>query len=349
MASALQPLFTSGFQMSTESHANQSQASVCSPFSATLTQPPVQWTRRSSIPPIKKSSEIKYHMKTIWLFTRSDLKTIVGPQTFFGLLHALSASALDIHSTSSAVEILSRTPLIIFWVWINLLPFCIGNQRLPQAIKEDAINKPWRALPSRRLSPEAAGRLLVISYLCAFVTSLVTGGIRQCLALVLLGYLYNDCGGANVSPVCRNVLNGFGYVAFGSGAMEIALGKSFGSLTVMSWLAVIALIIASGIQTADMYDQEGDRLLDRKTLPLVIGDAACRYTIAIGVLFWSLFGMWFWESVIVAGVGPLSLAAIIAKRTLTKKAVQQDVTTFKLWNLWLVSIYSLPLINFMLV
>ncbi|KAF6223097.1 hypothetical protein HO173_013310 [Letharia columbiana] len=87
---------------------------------------------------------IEYDLYSIWLFTYSDLKTIVGPKTAFGIFNSLQASAFDLPCLQYSTA-LKRLPLVVFWTWINLLPFSIDNQRQPEAIREDGpkneINK----------------------------------------------------------------------------------------------------------------------------------------------------------------------------------------------------------------
>ncbi|RYO75037.1 hypothetical protein DL764_010609 [Monosporascus ibericus] len=62
---------------------------------------------------------------SVWLFTLSDLKTIVIPQTAFGILNALAF--LSEGSSIKWAQVLSRLPRAIFMIWINLLPFAIDN------------------------------------------------------------------------------------------------------------------------------------------------------------------------------------------------------------------------------
>lgn len=89
-----------------------------------------------------------FHLYSIWLFTLSDLKTLIFPSTIFGLVNGVAVSLADVNIPSSHLnlppprQILSTTPLVIFWVWINLLPFAIDNQRQPESIQEDSLNKP---------------------------------------------------------------------------------------------------------------------------------------------------------------------------------------------------------------
>ncbi|KAL8651747.1 MAG: hypothetical protein Q9210_003078 [Variospora velana] len=166
-----------------------------------------------------------FHLRTIWLFTFSDLKTIVGPKTVFGLVNSLAAPEFGVGSSPEAASLLRRTVIVAVWTWINLLPFAIDNQRQPAAIAEDSVNKPWRPMPSKRLTEQRARQIMFALYPVAGLTSCYFGGLRQCIALVALGYWYNDRGGADSSFVVRNFINACGFVCYSSGAMEVALGR----------------------------------------------------------------------------------------------------------------------------
>ena len=287
----------------------------------------------------------RQEMYTIWLFTYSDLKTIVAPQTAFGILASLSASKFHMpcveHST-----LLIRLPLIAFWTWINLLPFSIDNQRQVEAIKEDTINKPWRPLPSRRLTAQKARKWMVVLYPVAILSSIYLGGIRQCLALLFLGIWYNDLGGADRNPVVRNFINGCGFLCYASGAMEVAYGGPISisaQSSLVRWLTVIGSVVFSTIHTQDMADQAGDSWRKRCTVPLAIGDGASRVTIALPMAFWSCFGPWYWSLHILAYLPQIGLGSMVVLRTLLLRKAADDKRTFQLWNLWLVSFYMLPL------
>ena len=88
----------------------------------------------------------KYHLYSIWLFTSSDLKTIIGPSFVFGATNALAGAEYGLKSSDQGLSraIVQRLALVLLYVWTNLLPFAINNQKSSDAIKEDAINKPWR-------------------------------------------------------------------------------------------------------------------------------------------------------------------------------------------------------------
>ena len=288
-----------------------------------------------------------YHAISIWLFTFSDLKTIVGPETAFGILSALSGPILTTNQFPITSVILARIPRVAFWCWINLLPFAIDNQRQPEAIEEDGENKPWRPMPSGRLSEKHAKWLMTCLYPVAIFASLKLGGLKQCLTLIFLGWWYNDLGGADYSCITRNFINACGFLSYASGATEVAsrtelLGSPFNPIA-WTWFSIIGAVVFTSVQTQDMYDQAGDSLRGRKSVPLVIGDYYARWSIAIAMVVWSIVCPTFWQ----LGLGTYAMsmitAAIITFRTLTKRTVSDDKLTFRIWNLWMVMLYLMPL------
>ncbi|CAD6591511.1 MAG: hypothetical protein ASARMPRED_005469 [Alectoria sarmentosa] len=307
----------------------------------------------------KYLKEWSFHLYSVWLFTFSDLKTIVLSSTTFGLFGGIAISFDDASAPDSSLhillssQILSKIPLVVFWVWINLLPFAINNQRQPEAIQEDSLNKPWRTMPSKRLSPASAKRLMFTFYLVAVVVSFFFDNLKQCLTLVLLGHWYNNLRGADANCLVRNFINACGFSCFSSGAMQVAIGghgtgriRSESALQPFGWwYVVIACVIFSTVQTQDMYDQRGDAARNRKTVPLVIGDGPARWTIAVPMAVWCWATPWLWASSNVGYVGPVTLGLTVAFRTLRERSEDGDKNTFRLWNLWLVSVYILPLIK----
>lgn len=128
----------------------------------------------------KQGQGLAHFLYSIWLFTRSDLKTIVGPSTAFGVSNAFAVSAYSLQPPvtclTQLLAVFKVTTMVAFWVWINLLPSVIDNQISSKAISEDAANKPWRTLPSRRMTPKQAGALRIPLYACAFIASWRLGG-----------------------------------------------------------------------------------------------------------------------------------------------------------------------------
>lgn len=292
-----------------------------------------------------------YHVYNLWLFIFSDLKTIIIPSTIFDTCNAIAAQnyglALPPDADVSVRYILSQILRTLLWVLINILPFTINNQRDPSAVAEDRINKPWRPFPSHRISDRQAKCLMLFLYIAAQIYSLLySGGYRQSLSLLILGTWYNNLDGADGHPLIRNLINALGYLCFISGAMDVALGPQVPlhpTRHLVQWLLIIAAIILSTVHLQDMYDQKGDSERGRKTVPLVIGDTAARWTIAIPMLGWGPLCPAFWH--VNASVFGLScfLACIIAGRTLLFRSVEGDRTTFRIWNCWVALLFVMPL------
>ncbi|KAL9595943.1 MAG: hypothetical protein Q9219_006134 [cf. Caloplaca sp. 3 TL-2023] len=288
---------------------------------------------------------------TIYLFTHSDLKTILIPQTLAGSFSAFSASAFNV-PPPAPFETLTRIPLVALWCYLNLLPFAISNQLHPSSVAEDALNKPWRPLPSRRILPSQAKKLTLVLYPVAILASyLYLGGLLQSIALLGLGFWYNSMGGSDRSFVERNLINGAGFVAFMSGATEVAFGFPILRNTALAgWIGTIGAVVMTTVHVQDMYDRAGDRARGRRTVPLVAGEECARWSIAIAVWWWSMVcsGMWgwadmsgrrFWGSGVVVGIG-----GVVAWRIVQRRSVREDKVTFRWWNGWMVGLYALPLV-----
>jgi len=146
-----------------------------------------------------------YHLKTTYLITRSDIKTTIYPATIFALSSALSGPLLTTNSTPNLLRIILRLPNIILWTWSNLWIFNLANQRLPNSVLEDSINKPWRAIPSGRLTPTQARHILLISIPIVCLSTFYLGGREASAALMILTWVYNDLGAGDENFFVRLV------------------------------------------------------------------------------------------------------------------------------------------------
>lgn len=301
-------------------------------------------------------SRTAYFCRTLWLFNLSDLKTIVMPNTIFGIINALVAHKYGIN-TAGTNPIL-RLPLVLLWVWANLLLLSINNQRAPLSISEDAVNKPWRPLPQGRISPSASKRLMYWVYVITpIMSTLFGGGIRQNFGLIFLGTWYNEFGGGDCHPLVRNAIVAVGYFCFASGAMEVSLGfqlptpftetpDSDIAMSLFRWLGIIVAAIVTTMHTQDMYDQEGDSLRGRRTLPLVVGDGCARWITFFCMGVWGIICPLFWGLPPLSGVFLLifGLATAVGARSLIYRDVPNDKLTFWVWNIWISCIFALPIL-----
>lgn len=109
------------------------------------------------------------------------------------------------------------------------------------------------------------------------------------------------------------------------------------------WHLTLGAVIVSTAHFQDMYDQAGDHVRGRRTVPLVVGDSIARLSLAIGVIFWSLLCPYFWESGTNGYACVGLVGTIVALRILFCRSVPQDKVTFLFWNSWLMCVYALPL------
>lgn len=279
---------------------------------------------------------IIYHLSTLYLFTASDLKTTVIPSVTFALSISIGTSQ------STLYEQVSRLPLAFFYAWFNTLAFDIDNQSNKAAIEEDRINKAWRPIPASRISAENAVLLGQIVYPLTIAASFFTGGWSASAMLWLLGYLYNDYAWGSRHWLVRNLLNGCGFVSFASGALMVATGTPIDE-DARKWLGIVFAIVVTTIHGQDTYDQAGDALNGRSTIPLVLGDFIGRVSLVVFTLFWSIAAALFWHTLVGAMVLTI-LGLWISSRWLRHREVKADRKTFRLYTIWLGLVYMLPIL-----
>ncbi|CAI6336685.1 unnamed protein product [Periconia digitata] len=293
------------------------------------------------------SNQALFHLRTLWLFTKSDFKTVIFPQTVFGIVVALSGPLLTSNPAPKTCEVLRNLPKTILWLWLNLLNEVVSNQRLPGSIVEDSVNKPWRPLPTQRMTSNTARKLLLCAIPTIYIASLLLGGTEASMKLMVFSHMYNELDGANENWLIRNVLNACGLSCFSVGAAVTATG--FGDYTlqreVYVWISLLAVVIATTVQIQDLPDIEGDRRRNRKTMPLVYGHVATRWSVSITIMFWSIFCCTYWDLDSVCYLPCMLIGISIAVRTLVMQTQDADEGTWKLWCLWMMILYSLPLMR----
>ncbi|KAL3472086.1 hypothetical protein BJX99DRAFT_11399 [Aspergillus californicus] len=197
--------------------------------------------------PVKHFHALTHHLYTLWLFNRSDLKTMVLPSVAFSVFQSP-------HTTNTVF--LTRLLLMLIYTWFNLLAFTVNNQCRSRAIVEDTLNKPWCPIPANRIAPSRARTLGIAAIPVAVaIGTLLGGGVTQSLLLAGLGTIYNSLGGSECHWLLRNALNAASFTSFASGTLEVALQAPIPrSLT--PWLIFIFLVVCSSVQVQDMYDQD---------------------------------------------------------------------------------------------
>lgn len=265
---------------------------------------------------------ITYHTYTLYLFVKSDIKTILAPITIFAVLAARSFSVPRLLHT-------------IFWVWLHLLQFCVSNQTASP--EEDTLNKPWRPIPSGRLSVQAAVRSRwLLAPLCVIASkvygvSIVGGLLTICIVL------HNELG-FHSHWFSRNLLNALAYSLFDVGAACVASQDRdpiFISRILFSGV-VNSLIILTTIHAQDFRDEEGDRLEGRKTLPIVAPRLG-RLSMPLALCLWSFALSKLFNTGLLINASVLVLGLFVGLRFYQVRTVAADQTSYTLYNIWLVA------------
>ena len=159
--------------------------------------------------------------------------------------------------------------------------------------------------------------------------------------------MYNDLGGAEEHFVIRNFIIAAAYALYANGALRVACmhKDSFFTWRAHAWEIMISSVILTTMQVQDLKDREGDRVRNRLTAPLLIGDTPTRWTIFFPVLFFSVACPVFWKLSLLtfARIVPMVLGSLIAVRVMLLRSQYADRATWKLWSYWLISLYALPL------
>ena len=285
-------------------------------------------------------AQAKFHLYTIWLFTESNIPTFVFPNTAFGILSALAGAQLLSSEAPPAIQILLRVPLVILFNWTNVFIFDLSNQRFPDSIAEDKLNKPWRPICIGRITPNETRQLALVSIPLVLAFNAALGVWRETALLLILTWLYNDLRGGD--ELSRDFIIATAFAIYNHGSLRIAAGSTAEiSTNGYLWIGVISATILMTMQVQDLKDMKGDSSRGRKTWPLVLGSVASRWIIAVSILGWALLCMWFWDAGFI-GVGPLGLGGYVAWRALYLKEPGQDGTTWRLWCLWTALLYAMP-------
>ncbi|KAL0960435.1 hypothetical protein HGRIS_005478 [Hohenbuehelia grisea] len=259
---------------------------------------------------------ILYHANSVFLFIKSDVKSVVIPITISAILAARAPSA-------------TRVARVILWISIHLLQFCVSNQILSPL--EDSRNKPWRPIPSGRVSIRKAQlcRWWLVPF--CFLMSLSLGAFVPSLLLSVAIVLHNELG-LDSHWLSRNLLNAAAYTLFDLGATIIAChGVNAIPPPPMNQLFIMnSLIIFTTIHAQDFRDEEGDRLQGRRTLPIV-SPSLSRTSMLVTLLLWSLSLAVF----VTRSVPTAALVLCLGLRFYFIRSETADRTSYTLYNIWL--------------
>jgi 4-hydroxybenzoate polyprenyltransferase len=282
--------------------------------------------------------------RMIWELTESNFYTFVVPNSSFGVLGALAAPILANGPRVAVMKVLMRTPLVVLFNWHNVLNFDLANQRQPESLVEDRLNKPWRPIVTGKMTPDQARRFMLLTIPSALLMNYVLGTWRQGVFILILTWLYNDIRGGD--EVIRDLIISIAYGLFNSASLEIAMGEENRiNPNGIVWTAMISGVILTTMQIQDLKDQAGDRTRGRKTVALFLGDTVSRVSIAFFLGLWSFACPFFWRVGPGGYVIPGLLGALVASRVILKRNPKEDAVSWKWWCFWTMTLYLQPALH----
>ncbi|KAF7797875.1 hypothetical protein EIP86_009081 [Pleurotus ostreatoroseus] len=263
-------------------------------------------------------------VKTLYLFTKSDFKSILLPIMVFACAGATNVE-------------LGQFLRAFFWLWLHLLHFCVSNQSLSP--EEDAQNKPFRPIPAGRITVAQARKLRWVLIPICLTVSAAYGVLYPSITLAVHFLLHNELK-LDANWITRNLLNALGYCAFDAGTSGILDPSPRSAVTLARNLSF--MIILTTIHAQDFRDEVGDRNEGRETIPIVMPRAG-RLSMPVGLMFWSLVLIIGWCRNVVLGGALVTMGVWVGSRFYFVRDADADKTSYLLYNLWLSLARIVPL------
>jgi len=234
-------------------------------------------------------------------------------------------------------------PESIFWIWIHLLQCALANQTTGSP-EEDACNKPWRPLPSKRLT---LGQAVVLRWIVA-VACCVYSALYGCrvlyasVAMFFLNILYSEMQASSGYWLIRDSVVTAGIACFQTGSMLIVAHDRHYLDDVSMWAIFSnAALLVTTIHAQDFRDVDGDIATGRSTLPIVYPKLS-RKTISLGLCLWSVALGQMWELNVGLASALVGYSLAVGYRFFMYRSVRDDHTSYHCYNIWLSMIYALP-------
>lgn len=283
-----------------------------------------------------------------WRITSSDFATFVIPNTVFGVGCALAGAPLVSVPDHTRKAILCRIPSVVFFNYSNLLVFNLANQRLWEASQEDKVNKPWRPVPSGRMTRTHIRQAMqiIIPLILAINHYLLNVGAET--ACILTGtWVYNDLKASEDGMLLRNAIVALALGTYNWTSVKVAIGgggSSPAQITSLgyNWVLMNAAVIFTTVHMQDIPDVAGDRSRGRHTIPIRLGQTVARWSLAIMIFVWGPTYTIYWHKTLV-GI-PAVLGTYVSWRVLRyRDKPRDDRWTWQLWCTWTATLSLLPL------
>ncbi|KAJ7223138.1 UbiA prenyltransferase family [Mycena pura] len=216
------------------------------------------------------------------------------------------------------------------WIWMHLLMCNVSNQA--RSKEEDAINRPWRPLPSDRVTESQAIVLRwAVAGICVIWSTLYgRDQVLTSLGLLLTTFMYDEAG-LSKHVIGKNFCNIGGYAAFEIGATKIiAASRHLDSVSVHA-VIISGILIFTTIQAQDFPDVEGDAAMGRVTFPIYAPEFSRIATLAVMVA-WSIFLGFYWSLGAICSLALVVLGFYSGLRYYLWRQVAQDRKSYLVFS-----------------
>ncbi|MFE2871032.1 UbiA family prenyltransferase [Embleya sp. NPDC059259] len=264
-----------------------------------------------------------------WRFVYRDLTASLLPGCLFVLAGA-SHSHADAAATGRA---LARAAV---YLTLFIYIFCVANQ-LGADPREDQANKPDRPLASGLVSRAGAWR----RWLVAMAVFPLLGWTLGVLWWALLWQAITVVN--NFTPVSRWGPTRDAIIVPGAIVQLAAAWQQIAPLdaTAWRWILTLAVVLGGlGLQMQDLRDLDGDRMIGRRTFPMLLGERTSRRYLAVLILAMpAIVHILLYASradraeVLLCLVPVAGLSWTVAWRVLTLRTPAADRLTYSLYTL----------------
>ncbi|KAI4117431.1 MAG: hypothetical protein LQ345_002334, partial [Seirophora villosa] len=202
---------------------------------------------------------------------------------------------------------LGRTMMICVPAFLKTL-YLFGKSDIPAAalpsingVEEDRLAKPHRPIPSGRISPRHATLLYRVLFASMWAAAVSAKTIPCTLAYSVAIVVYNEGGWAAV-PVVKNVLGAVGLACYCWGTTVVLdHGRELHGLKALAVFLVGAIFATTG-HAQDFRDRSADKMMGRRTIPLLLPQPVARWSLAASIAAWTVGLLALWRPPLVAGV-----------------------------------------------